>query len=178
MAQPWGDESPVAAPVQPTPQLQAPRVPALPEPQDDDIDEDGGEPVERPARRLSIGQLAELAMGRMPPGVTPEDAQSELAVMLREVDPKEIEKAMGLQAAEQQLKSGAFYGAVLADLIKDMAAGGLKPELKIKLATLLARVGRVDPKDDGPAGMGSGFQLIINMDAAARAPVTVDMEPA
>lgn len=129
---------------------------------------------------MDIGLLTDLAAGRKTAveaarfaGVSVDEIQSSLAVALREVPPEEIAKAMGLQAAEQQLKSGALYGAVLADLVADMAAGRLKPETKIELAKLLARVGRVEPKEDKGVGAGGGFVLNINLGNAER-PVTID----
>lgn len=130
---------------------------------------------------LDIGLLTDLAAGRKgaveaarAAGVTEAQLQSSLAVALREVDPKEIAKAMGLQAAEQQLKSGAIYGAVLADLVADMAAGRLKPETKIELAKLLANVGRVMPKEDKNVSAGGGFTLNINLAGAGSQPVIID----
>ena len=117
---------------------------------------------------MDIGLLADLAAGRKTAveaarfaGVSVDEIQSSLATALREVPPEEIAKAMGLQAAEQQLKSGALYGAVLADLVADMAAGRLKPEHKLEMAKLLARVGRVEPKEEKGAGVGGGFRLNI-----------------
>lgn len=130
---------------------------------------------------MDIGLLADLAAGRKTAveaarfaGVSVDEIQSSLAVALREVPPEEIAKAMGLQAAEQQLKSGALYGAVLADLVADMAAGRLKPETKIELAKLLARVGRVEPKEEKGAGVGGGFVLNIQLGANDPKPVIVE----
>lgn len=130
---------------------------------------------------MDIGLLADLAAGRKTAdeaarfaGVSVDEIQASLAVALREVPPEEIAKAMGLQAAEQQLKSGALYGAVLADLVRDMAEGRLKPETKIELAKLLARVGRVEPKDEKGAGAGGGFTLNIMLGAGDRQPVTIE----
>jgi hypothetical protein len=125
--------------------------------------------------------LSDLAAGRTTPleaaehaGVTTGQLQASLAVALREVPPDEIAKAMGLQAAEQQLKSGAIYGAVLADLVADMAAGRLKPEVKIELAKLLAKVGRIEPKEAKDAGTGGGFILNISVGAAPAQPITIE----
>lgn len=130
---------------------------------------------------MDIGLLADLAAGRKTAEqaaqfavVSVSEIQSSLAVALREVPPEEIAKAMGLQAAEQQLKSGALYGAVLADLVDDMASGRLKPETKIELAKLLARVGRVEPKEDKAVGAGGGFVLNINLGAGDPRPVIID----
>ena len=87
--------------------------------------------------------------------------------------PEEIAKAMGLQAAEQQLKSGALYGAVLADLVADMAAGRLKPEHKLDLARLLSKVGRVEPREEKGVVAGGGFTLNINLGAGEK-PVVIE----
>lgn len=132
---------------------------------------------------MDIGLLADLAVGRTSAveaaqraGLTERELEQQLAVTLREVDPKEIAKAMGVQAAEQQLKSGAIYGAVLADLVRDMVTGRLKPDQKIELAKLLARVGRIEPKEDKGVGAGSGFVLNINLGAERPAPVTIDVD--
>lgn len=130
---------------------------------------------------FNVGALADLASGRATAGevagrmgVELAQLQSELAVALRDMDPKEIAKALGLQAAEQQLKSGAVYGAVLADLVADMAAGRLKADTKIELAKLLARVGRIEPKEDKSVGAGQGFSLHINLGNAPAQPITID----
>jgi hypothetical protein len=109
-------------------------------------------------------------------GVTTDQIQSALATALHEVDPREIAKALGLQAAEQQLKSGALYGAVLHDLVLDMQSGRLKPDLKIELAKLLARVGRIEPKEDKGTAVGQGFVLNINLGAAGPTPVTINAD--
>lgn len=172
VGQGWEDTAPpqAAAPL--------PEYPPLPvrEPQPDP------EPPSDSERGvMDIGLLADLAAGRKTAeqaarfaGVSVDEIQSSLAVALREVPPEEIAKAMGLQAAEQQLKSGALYGAVLADLVADMACGRLKPETKIELAKLLARVGRVEPKEDKGAGAGSGFTLNIMLGAGDPRPVIID----
>lgn len=142
-------------------------VAAQPDPPEDEPE---GEtlPAGQAARAVNIGLLADLAVGRMSPaqaaqatGLTQAQLQSDLALALKEVDPKEIARAMGLQAAEQQLTSGAIYGVVLADLVGDMLAGRLKSEHKLDLAKLLAKVGRIEPKDEKGAALGSGFQLNI-----------------
>lgn len=138
-----------------------------------------GEPSRVP---VNIGLLADLAAGRRTPaqvataaGVTQQDLEAELATTLREVDPKEIAKALGIQAAEQQLKSGALYGAVLADLVHDMSSGRLKAEQKIELAKLLAKVGRIEPKEEKNVGVGGGFTLNINLGGQApAAPIVID----
>lgn len=142
--------------------------------------EDDPDPVAPQRAVMDIGLLADLAAGRKTAaqaaafaGVSADQVQSSLALALREVPPDEIAKALGLQAAEQQLKSGAIYGVVLADLVADMASGRLKPEVKIELAKLLARVGRVEPKDDKSAGAGNGFVLNISM-GAGQQPIIID----
>lgn len=144
----------------------------------DDDEDERAVPAQRAV--MDVGLLADLAAGRKTAvqaaqfaGVTVDQVQSSLALALREVPPEEIAKAMGLQAAEQQLKSGAIYGVILADLMADMAQGRLKPDVKIELAKLLARVGRIEPKEDKGAGAGSGFILNINL-GAGREPVTID----
>lgn len=148
---------------------------AAPNAQDDpdDGDDEGG--------LYNLGILSDLAAGRITTedaaqaaGVTTTQVQSALATALREVDPREILKALGLQAAEQQLKSGALYGAVLHDLVRDMATGRLKPEHKLELAKLLAKVGRIEPKEDKSVGAGSGFTLNISMGQAAPQQVIID----
>lgn len=135
----------------------------------------------RPQRAMDVGILASLAAGRLTAdqaasfaGISVAEVQASLAVALRQVPPEEIAKALGLQAAEQQLKSGAIYGAILADLMTDLAQGKLKPETKIELAKLLARVGRIEPKEDKGAGAGGGFVLNINLGAASEKPVIFD----
>lgn len=145
-------------------------------------DDEADEPV--PARRqmMDVGLLSDLAAGRKSAeevaretGTTPAQVQSNLASALREVSPAEIARAMGLQAAEQQLKSGAIFGVVLGDLVADMAAGRLKPENKLKLAELLAKLGRIEPKEDKQSTAGMGFVLNISLGETV-APVTIDME--
>lgn len=132
--------------------------------------------------KMSVGVLADLASGRRSAedvaehvGVSGEALHAQLATALREVPPDEIAKALGLQAAQQQLTSGAVYGAVLADLVRDMVADRLKPETKIELARLLARVGRIEPKEDKGAGVGSGFVLNIQVGQGAQ-PITIEAE--
>lgn len=166
------------APVRPTRAALAAPTP-VPAPRPTPAPEESGEAV---GGVLDIGMLTDLAAGRTTAqqaadraGVSVAQLQSSLATALREVPPEEITKALGLQAAEQQLKSGALYGAVLADLVADMAAGRLKAETKIELAKLLARVGRIEPKEDKGAGVGNGFVLNISL-GAGREPVTIEAE--
>lgn len=151
-----------------------PPVPEEPTPDD---------PEEHPHVQMGLGTLADLASGRKTAeevassvGVTGDELHAQLATALREVPQEEIQKAMGLQAVEQQLKSGAVYGAVLADLVRDMLGNRMKPETKIELAKLLARVGRIEPKEDKTAGLGSGFQLYINLGNAEPRPIVVEAE--
>lgn len=145
--------------------------------------EDGPEPEpEDPVAGIfDIGLLSDIASGRKTAsqaaeamGVSDTQVQSALATALHQIDPKEIAKAMGVQAAEQQLKSGALYGAVIFDLVQDMVAGRLKPELKLDLAKMLAQNGRITPKDDKSVGAGGGFVLNISMGSAPPAPITID----
>lgn len=183
----WDETSepaPETLAVEPEPE---PEYPPLPVPMDEmgrplsaethQDDEDG------PRRVLDIGLLTDLATGKKSAlavaeaaGVAPDALQSQLATALREVPPEEITKAMGIQAAEQQLKSGALYGAVLSDLVSDMVSGRMKTEHKLELAKLLARVGRVEPKDDKSVGAGGGFVLNISVGAADPRPITIESE--
>lgn len=154
--------------------------PPLPVPVDEPEAQDEAVPRARPARHVNIGLLTDLATGRKTAvqaahdaGVTPDQLQSELAVALRQIPPEEIARALGLQAAEQQLKSGALYGAVLADLVGDMVSGRLRAAEKLDLARLLARVGRIEPKEEKGAAVGGGFVLNINMGQGV-APITIE----
>lgn len=131
---------------------------------------------------LNIGLLTDLATGRKSAldaaeaaGITPAEVQTQLATALRDVDPKEIAKALALQAGEQQLKSGAIYGVVLHELVTDMMQNRLTPSLKIELAKLLANVGKIMPKEDKTVAAGSGFTLNISMGASPQ-PVTIEAE--
>lgn len=179
LAQGW-DDNPADPEPMPEPAATPPDYPPLPVRTDEPAPPAAGH--EAPDRmHLNIGLLTDLAAGRKgaaeaaeAAGVTPDDLQAALATALRGVDPKEISKALGLQAAEQQLKSGALYGAVLFDLVKDMQEGRLKPDTKIELAKLLAKVGRIEPKDEKGAGAGSGFVLNINLGTNSPAPVTIE----
>lgn len=183
----WDDpETPTDIPVEapaPRPASAEPDYPPLPVPSDEWGNplppEDDTEPT---GRVLDIGLLTDLATGKKSAvavaeaaGVDPEALQSQLAVALRQVPPEEIAKALGLQAAEQQLKSGALYGAVLSELVADMISGRMRPADKLELAKLLARVGRVEPKDEKNVGAGSGFILNINLGQGAQ-PVTLEAE--
>lgn len=190
----WGDSDPQIVPVEPTPLPMAPQTPTEPEylplpvrenPDGavETLDDDEFDPPVRPNRRLSIGALTDLASGHKSPeqtvdetGLTRPELQAELAVTLRELPPDEVVKALGLQAVEQQLKSGAIYGVVLADLVRDMSEGRLKPETKIEMAKLLAKVGKLEPKEDKSVGAGSGFQLNIQINAADPQPITIQAD--
>lgn len=148
---------------------------------DDALDDPMNE--EAVERVLDIGLLTDLATGRKSAieaaraaGVTPERMQSQLAVALREIPPEEIAKALGIQAAEQQLKSGALYGAVLSALVNDMLSGRMKPSDKLELAKLLARVGRVEPKDEKGVGAGGGFVLNIQLGNNDPKPITIEAQ--
>lgn len=152
-----------------------PKDPYAYDPQDEDHEHET-------RSRMNVGVLADLASGRRSAadvaeqvGVSGEELHAQLATALREVPQDEIAKALGLQAAQQQLTSGAVYGAVLADLVRDMVANRLKPETKIELARLLARVGRIEPKEDKGVGVGSGFVLNIQVGQGAQ-PITIEAE--
>lgn len=128
-----------------------------------------------------IGMLARLATGRTTAeqaaqmtGMTLDEIESALATTLQEVSPEDIAKAMGVQAAHQQLKSGAIYGVVLADLVRDLRLGKLDPSRKLELARMLARVGKIEPKEDKNVGTGSGFVLNISMGNADPQPIIIE----
>lgn len=132
---------------------------------------------------MNIGLLTDLATGRKSAmdvaaaaGITPAQVQTQLATALRDVDPKEIAKALTIQAGEQQLKSGALYGVVLQELVTVMMRNGLSPSLMIELAKLLANVGKIMPKEDKAVATGSGFVLNISMGAAPAQPITIEAE--
>lgn len=182
---------PASQPTAPTPEPEEPashivaralgqepvRIP-LPEPEPE-YDPD----VDTSRARLGLGALVDLASGRKSAtaiaaqaGVTDAELHDRLATALKTVPPEEIGKAMGLQAAEQQLKSGAVYGAVLADLVQDMLHDRLKPETKIELAKMLARIGKLEPKEDRNAGVGGGFILNISLGNTDPAPITIESE--
>lgn len=152
--------------------------PAFP-PEDDTPDTDQDEPH----GLFDIGLLSDLATGRkgaleaaQAAGVTTAEVQSQLAIALRDVDPTELAKALGMQAAEQQLKSGAIYGVVLSELVKDMMNGRMTAGAKIDLAKLLASVGKIMPKEDKTVGAGGGFVLNISMGASPAQPITIEAE--
>jgi hypothetical protein len=128
----------------------------------------------------TLGILSDLATGRTTPaevsrrtGKSESDLHDELATALHEMDPRDVAKAMGIQAAEQQLKSGALYGAVIADLASDLVAGRLKPDVKIEFAKMLAKNGRIEPKEDKSVSAGGGFTLNIQMGTAPAQPITI-----
>ena len=176
VGQGWDDApEPPTASEPPAPVPEYPPLPVRPA----DVEPEPPSPSDRAV--MDIGLLTDLAAGRKTAaqaaalaGVSVAEIQSSLATALREVPPEEIAKAMGIQAAEQQLKSGALYGAVLADLVADMAEGRLKPENKLELAKLLARVGRVEPKEDKGVGAGGGFTLNIMLGAGDPKPITIE----
>lgn len=131
---------------------------------------------------LDIGLLTELASGQKnaaqaaeAAGMTVGQVQSALATTLRGMDPKEIQKALGIQAVEQQLKSGALYGAVLHELVQDMMAGRMKPDQKMDFLKFLSEIGRIKPKEEKGGGPGQGFVLNISMGGpAAPQPVIIE----
>lgn len=130
---------------------------------------------------LQPAALTAMAVGRATPeevarasGVKQEVVEESLATMLRQIPPEEVARALGIQATEQQLKSGAFYGAVVADLMVDLGAGRLKPDEKLKLATLLGKNGKIEPKEAAATGnAGQAFVLNISM-GADRPPVVIE----
>jgi hypothetical protein len=143
-------------------------------------DEDG-EP-RRPAQRmLDIGLLSDFVTGARSAqdtatqaGVTLDELHSALATTLAQADPKELAKAMGLQISATQLKAGAVFNALLADVLEDIRLGRAKTDLKLELMKLLGRIGRLEPKEEKNAGAGA-FQVVIDMGGvrAAPPPVTV-----
>lgn len=148
--------------------------------QDATIDE-GELPANK--RMLNIGMLTDIATGRQSAeqaaataGVSLDELQAGLAVELGQMDPADIAKAMGIQAAQEQLKAGALFGAVINDLVSDMVNGRLTPQLKLQLADMLAVIGRVKPKEDKSVGAGGGFVLNISMGAPASPQVTIEAQ--
>lgn len=148
--------------------------------QDASIDE-GDLPANK--RLLNIGMLSDLATSRMTPqqaadtaGVTLAEMQQGLATELAQIDPKEIAKAMGIQAAQEQLKAGALFGAVVNDLIADMVEGRLTPQLKLQLLEMLGVIGRIKPKEDKSVGAGGGFILNISVGNSDPKPVTIEAD--
>lgn len=146
-----------------------------------EIDDDDQEPQEARHALMNVGLLTDMASGRKTAleaagaaGVTEEDVHDALASALHQMDPKEVAKALGIQAAEQQLKSGALYGAILNDLVQDMKTGRVKHETKVEVLKLLAKVGRLEPKEDKGVATGGGFVLNISMGAAPAQPITID----
>lgn len=125
---------------------------------------------ELPTRALlDVGILTDLVSGVKTAdqaagsaGVTPDELHSALASTLAQVDQRELAKAMGIQVATSQLKATAVWNAVLADLLEDIRWGRAKPDVKIELMKLLQKVGRLEPKEQGPVA-GGGFQLNINI---------------
>lgn len=129
---------------------------------------------------LDIGLLADFVTGSRnaedtaaAAGVTINELHSALATTLAQVDAKELAKAMGVQIAVTQLKAGAVFNALLADLVEDIRAGRAKADVKLELMKILKGVGRLEPKEDKGIGAGGGFQLNINIGPGA-APVTID----
>lgn len=147
---------------------------------DDTQDETDEEPR---GALMNIGLLTDLATGRKSAleaadaaGITPAEVQSQLATALRDIDPKELAKALAIQAGEQRLKSGAIYGVVLSELVTDMMQSRLTPTMKIELAKLLSNVGGITPKEDKTVAQGSGFVLNISMGAAPAQPITIEAD--
>lgn len=150
-----------------------------------DYDPDDPDTPTPPAQILAdIGLLSELAVGRKDAaavarqaGMSLDALQSQVAVTLAEVPPEDIARVVGLQAAQQQLKSGAIYGAVLATLADDLIHGRMNTANKLEMAKLLARVGRVEPREDKSVNVGSGFTLNINL-GEHTPPVVIEAVPA
>jgi len=149
----------------------------LPLPPEDD--DEPKHPLQGESGMLSMGLLADLAAGRATPeqaaarsGVDVGQLDAALALTLRDMEPADIAKALNLQAVEQQLKSGALYGAVLHALTLDLATGKMPATVKIELAKLLGKNGRIEPKEE-KAQAGGGFVLNISLGAAAQ-PVTIE----
>jgi hypothetical protein len=129
---------------------------------------------------LDIGLLSDFVTGSRSAedtaaaaGVTINELHSALATTLANIDPKELAKAMGIQIAVTQLKAGAVFNALLADLVEDIRLGRAKADTKLELMKILKGVGRLEPKDDRGAVPGSGFQLNINIGGGTQ-PVTID----
>lgn len=131
----------------------------------------------------SLGLLTDLATGRkdaaqvaQAAGMSIPELQDQVAYTLAEIEPDEITRVIGLQAIQQQIKSGALYGSVLASLARDLVEGRLTPMHKLEMAKVLARIGRVEPKEEKNASVGGGFTLNINLGDGAR-PVVIEAQP-
>jgi hypothetical protein len=129
---------------------------------------------------LDVGLLADFVTGARSAndtaeaaGVTINELHSALATTLQHIDAKELAKAMGVQIAVTQLKAGAVFNALLADLVEDIRMGRAKADTKIELMKILKGVGRLEPKEDKGIGAGSGFQLNINI-GAGTPPVVIE----
>lgn len=130
---------------------------------------------------FDIGLLTDLATGRKTPqeaaqaaGVSLAVLEDALATTLRDSSADDIAKALAIQASEQQLKSGAIYGAILFDLVRDMQSGRLQPKEKIKFAELVAAVGKIMPKEDKGVTAGGGFVLNINLGQSEPKTIVLD----
>lgn len=128
---------------------------------------------------MDIGLLSDFVTGSRSAedtaaaaGVTINELHSALATTLAQVDPRELAKAMGVQIAVTQLKAGAVFNALLADLVEDIRAGRAKADVKLELMKILKGIGRLEPKEEKGVVPGGGFQLNINIGGAA--PVTID----
>lgn len=144
---------------------------------------DDSERSEVPTKALlDVGILSDLVSGVRTPhqaaadaGVTQEQLHSALAVTLSQVDPREIAKAMGVQVAATQLKAGAVWNAILADLLNDIQTGRAKADVKLELLKVLKGVARLEPREDKGVGAGGGFSLNINISAGDTVkPVVID----
>lgn len=153
-------------------------------PAQDETGEDWQPPDENEQPPLaSLGLLTDLATGRKDAaevasaaGITVEALQDQVAFTLAEVAPDEITRVIGLQALQQQLKSGALYGAVISALARDLVGGRLTPAHKLEMAKVLARMGRVEPREEKNQAMGGAFVLNINV-GAGQPPVVIEAQP-
>jgi hypothetical protein len=158
-------------------QAQGLQYPPLPARRERDPDQE----VEPPNKALlDIGLLTDFVTGSRnaedtaaAAGVTINELHSALATTLAQVDARELAKAMGVQVAVTQLKAGAVFNALLADLVEDIRAGRAKADVKLELMKILKGVGRLEPREDKGVGIGGGFQLNINIGQGVP-PVTIE----
>lgn len=144
------------------------------------VRDDSQEPEPPNKAILDIGLLSDYVSGQRSAqdtaeaaGVTLNELHSTLATTLSQVDPRELAKAMGVQVTVTQLKAGAVFNAVLADLLEDIRSGRAKADTKLELLKILKGVGRLEPKEDKGMAPGTGFSLNINIGAGAQ-PVTIN----
>lgn len=162
-----------------TPVPVVPATPGDPPPEDDELrDESASAPV-----LSDLGLLTDLATGRKDAtevaraaGLSVPELQEQVAYTLAEIEPEEIQRVIGLQAIQQQIKSGALYGSVLASLARDLVEGRLTPAHKLEMAKVLAKIGRVEPREEKGVAVGGGFTLNINVGGGAP-PVVIEAQP-